>query len=617
LKPLVAQYKKLNHFHSLVDNMSSDWTEQVFQHMRKSPCTVMDLSVIGAVVRRPAGCAKNSKLVDWIERDSRFKVQRSGQNKLVVNVGLVDSEKQAVVPKILAAAPAPIASIADAANQFTVLLEGLTEEKLRLCQKHAYLKAKYDGWKAAHGSPYSWKALKTELIRRGRFIFLSDNKFEQAVPNQPIKLASRATHGEQKITSGKAWVTVGEFCFDKNVDGSQRTLAKGQQVTAVGDLKCAAGGGGSAGVFLTKIKAVRNQHEFKFSLIDDAHPNATATLVLPLPLSPRERVRVAVHFTAQQSCAVVNTELLFFFLNNGVAFVIKRPIKIHIGDAAAATLLAPIAPYHRPQQRAPRPRNEKTEMVIVDGVRPAGAEKADTFYVGPGMFPVPLPWRLKCRVGLAAALLTQQRQSLSASNIKELFHRLVWTEELQMDIDIKSYSIDNKALTARGEFLCLDVPGLAEKRPSVLKGDSVIVHRPDQASATVIKYRGYVHATERDMVCLKFDAAFHQSYTAHTTVNVEFTFTRMPLRICHQGIDALTPALIAHLLTSPASPSSAAASTAACITDSAPLPPISLQPIDGRLNAQQLLAVERIVQHSNRSHNCPYILYGPPGTGRE
>jgi hypothetical protein len=203
--------------------------------------------------------------------------------------------------------------------------------------------------------------------------------------------------------------------------------------------------------------------------------------------------------------------------------------------------------------------------------------------------------------------LTTARRALCAANMRDLYHKLVWTEELQMDKDIKGYSIDNKTLEVRGGFLVLEVPGLSEKRPSVLKGDAVIVHRPSQTS-TVTKYRGYVHTVERDRVCLKFDRGFHASYIANTPVNVEFTFNRMTLRIFHQGIDALTPGLVNHLL-----PAVAAAPT---VPTAAPeLPAVAIQPVDRRLNDQQMLAVKRIVQRSNGPSDCPYIIYGPPGTG--
>ena len=45
------------------------------------------------------------------------------------------------------------------------------------------------------------------------------------------------------------------------------------------------------------------------------------------------------------------------------------------------------------------------------------------------------------------------------------------------------------------------------------------------------------------------------------------------------------------------------------------LEPITIYPIDKRLNDLQLLAVKSIVHHSNSAYHCPYLIYGPPGTG--
>lgn len=44
----------------------------------------------------------------------------------------------------------------------------------------------------------------------------------------------------------------------------------------------------------------------------------------------------------------------------------------------------------------------------------------------------------------------------------------------------------------RGEFLSLEVPGLAEGRPSVLVGDKVILMEP-YASQNSPRYEGFVH----------------------------------------------------------------------------------------------------------------------------
>lgn len=55
---------------------------------------------------------------------------------------------------------------------------------------------------------------------------------------------------------------------------------------------------------------------------------------------------------------------------------------------------------------------------------------------------------------------------------RHALRRLLWLEEWQMQRDIRNFDIDNASLTPCGQgFMTLSVPGLAEKRPSVLRGD--------------------------------------------------------------------------------------------------------------------------------------------------
>ena len=183
-----------------------------------------------------------------------------------------------------------------------------------------------------------------------------------------------------------------------------------------------------------------------------------------------------------------------------------------------------------------------------------------------------------------------------------------------MDKDIKNYTRENTSLTKEGAFLVLEVPGLAEKRPSVLKGDSILVYCPqaNTTSSSITKYKGYVHKVERDRVMLKFDRNYQSRYIVGQKVTVEFSYNRMSLCVCHQGIDQASVELLSYLINTEA----AVVPVVEEILSSA-LEPITIYPIDKRLNKLQLLAVKSIVHHSNSAYHCPYLIYGPPGTGTE
>ena len=54
---------------------------------------------------------------------------------------------------------------------------------------------------------------------------------------------------------------------------------------------------------------------------------------------------------------------------------------------------------------------------------------------------------------------------------------------------MRSYEMSGVVFTPAGGYLALEVPGLAEKRPSLMLGDSVVATRPGHGEA----YEGNIH----------------------------------------------------------------------------------------------------------------------------
>jgi helicase MOV-10 len=87
------------------------------------------------------------------------------------------------------------------------------------------------------------------------------------------------------------------------------------------------------------------------------------------------------------------------------------------------------------------------------------------------------------------------------SNHGNIFQCLLWQEESQMDIDIRHYDMEKAVMkSVSGGYLALQVPGLAEKRPSLLKGDRLFV----TTSGLYKQFEGYVHHMRQEEVWLKF-----------------------------------------------------------------------------------------------------------------
>lgn len=66
-------------------------------------------------------------------------------------------------------------------------------------------------------------------------------------------------------------------------------------------------------------------------------------------------------------------------------------------------------------------------------------------------------------------------ERLTFQSYKDRFHALLYLEEIAQEIEIQRYNIESVILRSCGEYLVMEVPGLAEKRPSLIIGDRAIV----------------------------------------------------------------------------------------------------------------------------------------------
>ncbi|OWF48746.1 RNA helicase Mov10l1-like [Mizuhopecten yessoensis] len=218
------------------------------------------------------------------------------------------------------------------------------------------------------------------------------------------------------------------------------------------------------------------------------------------------------------------------------------------------------------------------------------------------------------------AVVPVVEEELGYENYTARFKTLLHLEEIQMDIDIREFDLERVSFRPVREFLALKVPGLAEGRPSILIGDRIIVTDPGDSNGPA--YEGYVHELMSEDVLVKFSQNFHQTNNGKD-FNVVFTFNRASLRRCHQAVsfavnlgeNVVFPATLlpklSRLLTSNKSRASVV--------------PLNYQkPASNKtqamsyynqwLNDQQKAAVTRVLQGQCRP--LPYILFGPPGTGK-
>lgn len=88
-------------------------------------------------------------------------------------------------------------------------------------------------------------------------------------------------------------------------------------------------------------------------------------------------------------------------------------------------------------------------------------------------------------------------------------------------------------------FGSLPVPGLAEKRPSVLIGDEILV-QPAGTTQGGKWFSGFVHTIERDEVGLRFGRGF-QAVNPHERFYVRFRYNRIVSRRQHRAVEATPP----------------------------------------------------------------------------
>uniref|UniRef100_A0A6Q2YGL2 RNA helicase n=1 Tax=Esox lucius TaxID=8010 RepID=A0A6Q2YGL2_ESOLU len=235
-------------------------------------------------------------------------------------------------------------------------------------------------------------------------------------------------------------------------------------------------------------------------------------------------------------------------------------------------------------------------------------------------------------------------ETLSMANFAPRFSSLLWLEELKAEQELREFSISGALLRRGAVYLHLEVLGLAEGRPSLFIGDRVALKKPVSRDL-VMEYIGYVTEIHEEDVSLRVNSEFQQGYLGEP-LDVEFSFNRLTMRRCHLALDqtrhfgdnVLFPTALvlqAPVWTGEWGPEESDKKEETPIADGVKLSGISVdmvskatqtKPDSGRpipspgqffnrqLNPSQREAVKRVLAGECRP--TPYILFGPPGTGK-
>ncbi|KAF6019934.1 MOV10 [Bugula neritina] len=188
---------------------------------------------------------------------------------------------------------------------------------------------------------------------------------------------------------------------------------------------------------------------------------------------------------------------------------------------------------------------------------------------------------------------------LSTRTYESHFNNLLYLEQFQMKKDIEYYTMEDAQMRkeARTGLIRLTVPGLAEKRPSVLRGDRLL------ASDGTTKYRGHVHDVSLLDVSLGFAKRFRDNFINGSKHTIQFLINPLPQEVAHRAI-SMTDSYKEILFP-----------VAEKMPSQSPLD-MSLRLFTKEIetNKEQLTAIQHIVKGTSRP--APYLIFGPPGTGK-
>lgn len=350
-----------------------------------------------------------------------------------------------------------------------------------------------------------------------------------------------------------------------------------------------------------------------FTLVDARRVNR----VCPLLLCRGESYAVEVHYNVQYHGHFPATMYFEFCPESeppGAAkpFCIVRELEAVVQTKLAAEL-GPKSPYNPKQNRRLRPEDRIVEV----GVPPESSSRPSPVKLSPYFYPCYLKGLARHKLEDSerlSAFAKQQLPRVSRVLEKELcmkmyterFHLLLHLEEIQMEVDIKKYDLYNQTMTqdkTNKKLLVLKVAGVAENRPSVLRGDQLNVFVSGDKSKPITVYEGFVHRVELERVKLGFSKKLLQRFLPNMKFDVEFNINRFPIKLQHRAVQLAAHHGLGGVLFP----------TDHNITQTE-LPHFRMFNKDLEKNPEQKAAVQHIL--SGISKPAPYLIFGPPGTGK-
>jgi helicase MOV-10 len=305
------------------------------------------------------------------------------------------------------------------------------------------------------------------------------------------------------------------------------------------------------------------------------------------------------------------------------SFEMERPVSVCRQSSALKEILKPTGPYRKQGRSIPRKLSGKKFF----GTKPSSSSQRfskdlEEFTI-PGNYNTPEGVEPE-ETYLAESFLKLNTTLLNSEILIEslpLFSQHYWSmlffEEIGLQNELDNYASENVSFRKTEKFYWLEVPGLAEKRPSVLRGDEVEATQV-LSTGESMKFRGFVWNVEQTRIQISFHTKLDAIFRSDSRFNVRYLFKRTNMRIMHDTLKRINSAVVG---TAQDRVSSILFPTPDVVNEEElrPPPPVITLPQHFLLNSTQKLALEMIINSSNSdvtSHPSPFVLFGPPGTGK-
>ncbi|KAH8339316.1 hypothetical protein KR074_011418 [Drosophila pseudoananassae] len=241
-----------------------------------------------------------------------------------------------------------------------------------------------------------------------------------------------------------------------------------------------------------------------------------------------------------------------------------------------------------------------------------------------GYFEVPDKLRLlylttERRMEMLESIETQYpciKESLTIVNYIQRFNLLLHLEEIVYFINFRNYDRDRAHFQRDGDYLSLQIENLAERRPSLVVGDVVRAVNPwkDTKSGDEKTFEGIIHKVLFNRVLLRFNNSFHAKYNGED-FRLEFFFSRFGFRKQHYAVSRIVTQLgeeflfpkRVHTRTNPQLEVRLEGEDMYLFDSHVPW-------YNDSLNHIQKRAVFNILR--GEALHLPYVIFGPPGTGK-